>query len=203
MVYFCKKHKIMDVNKIINRAKGLIINPAKEWDIINNENIDKTKIIKEYALPLIILASISTLIGSFGSPKFLSPSISYSVISAFVTLAVSVVSIYISSYIINEIAPNFGLQKDLNKSFKLVIYSSTPAYLASIIANLHWTLGFLNILGVYSVYLFWLGSSQILNIQEDKKVGFVILSFVVLLVVYLVLAVLLGGIILSTAFTFK
>ncbi len=193
----------MNINILINRVKGIIINPIKEWEIIRTENTDKNTIIKEFALPLIILISISTLIGSFGSPKFLNPSISYSVVSAFITLTVSIASIYISSYIINEIAPNFGIAKNIENSFKLVIYSTTPAYLASIIANFHWTLGFLNILGVYSVYLFWLGASQILNIQEDKKVGFVLLSFLILLIVYLVLAILIGGIILSTAFTFK
>ena len=193
----------MDINILTNRVKSIIVNPVKEWEIIRIENTNKNKIVKEYALPLIILISISTLIGSFGSPKFLAPSISYSIVSAFITLSVSIISIYISSYIINEIAPNFGASKNIENSFKLVVYSSTPAYLASIIANLHWTLGFLNILGVYSVYLFWLGSSQILNIGEDKKVGFVILSFVILLIVYLVLAVLIGGIILSTAFTLK
>jgi len=193
----------MDTSKLLNRVKGIIINPVKEWDLIIADNSDKNTIIKEYALPLIILISISTLIGSFGSPKFLAPSISYSVISAFVTMIVSIGSIYLSAYIINEIAPNFGISKNIENSFKLVIYSSTPAYIASIVANLHWTLSFLNIFGIYSVYLFWLGASQVLKISEDKKIGFVILSFIVLLVIYLVLAVLIGGIVLSTVFTFK
>ena len=193
----------MNINILINRVKGIIVNPTKEWEIIRTENIDKNKIIKEYALPLIILITISTLIGSLGSPKFLAPSFSYSVVSAFITFTVSIISIYISSYIINEIGASFGVTKNIENSFKLIIYSSTPAYIASIIANFHWTLSFINILGVYSVYLFWLGSSQILNIHEDKKVGFVILSFLILLIVYLILAVLIGGIILSTAFTFK
>jgi len=191
----------MNTNKLISRAKGMIINPVKEWDLIIADNNDKNTIIKEFALPLIILISISTLIGSFGSPKFLAPSISYSVVSAFITMAVSIASIYLSAYIINEILPYFGISKNIENSFKLIIYSSTPAYIASIIANLHWTLSFLSILGVYSVYLFWLGASQVLYIKEEKKVGFVILSFIILLLVYLILAILIGGIILSTVFT--
>lgn len=193
----------MNTNKLINRIKGIITNPINEWDIIVSENSNKQLIIKEYALPLIILISISTLIGSFGSPKFLAPSISYSVISAFIAMSVTIGAIYLSAYTLNEVLPHFGISKNLENSFKIIIYSSTPAYVASIIANLHWKLGFLNIFGLYAIYLFWLGSEKLLKINKEKRIGFVIISFLIILLTYIVLEIIIGGVILSTLFTYR
>lgn len=193
----------MDLNKLISRTKGMIINPVKEWDNIIAENNDKNTIIKEFALPLIILVAIATLIGGLSSPRLFAPSVSYSVANAIISLIVSLGAIYIASYVINELSVSFGAEKNLENAFKLVIYSSTPAYLASIVANLHWTLGFVNIFALYSIYLFWLGASQVIKISEEKKIGYVIVSFLILLISYLVLALVLGGVILSSIFTFR
>lgn len=193
----------MDFNKLIERAKGIIISPATEWEKINTETDDNNSIVINFAVPLITLAAITTLIGSMFFNKQFSPSISYSIVSAIITFGISIGSIYLSALIINEIAPSFGTTKNLNNMFKLVVYSSTPAYLAAIIANLHVSLGLIGLFGLYSVYLFWLGVSQIIKVPEEKKVGFVIVSFLALLGVYLILALLVGSVILGTLSTFK
>jgi hypothetical protein len=193
----------MDLNLLISRVKNIIISPKTEWDAINNEKIENNSMVINYILPFVLLIAITTLIGGFLSPRIFGFSISYSLIHAVISLIVGIGSVYLSAYIINELATSFGTEKNLNNAFKLVVYSSTPALLASIVANLHWSLGFLNLFGLYSIYLFWLGIEQVMKTPEDKKIGYVIISFLILFGIYLVLGFIFAGLILSSLFTFN
>ena len=190
----------MDINKIINRAKNLIVSPASEWEIIISENENKNSIISNYAVPLILVGAISTLIGSFLAPRFISPSMGYAFTNAIFAFIIPIASIFISSYVIDALAPSFGTSKNLDGAFKLVIYSSTPAYLAAMISNLHWTLGIVGLFGLFSVYLFWLGIGPTMKTPEDKKVSYMVVSFVVLIAVYIILGLIVSSVILGSIF---
>ncbi|MGZ8552968.1 MAG: hypothetical protein ACXWV8_06150, partial [Chitinophagaceae bacterium] len=48
---------------LIDRAKNIIISPAKEWDVIATEIPDTGKIITGYVLPLAGAAALAAFIG--------------------------------------------------------------------------------------------------------------------------------------------
>ena len=48
---------------LIERAKNIIISPAKEWDVIAAEQPDTGKIITGYVLPLAGAAAVAAFIG--------------------------------------------------------------------------------------------------------------------------------------------
>ncbi len=190
----------MDINKLINRAKNLIVSPAAEWEIISSENENQNNIIKDYAAPLIILAALTGIIGNFLAPRFFTPGMGYVITTAIFAIIIPLASIFISSYIIDALAPSFGTEKNIKGAFTLVIYASTPAYIASIVGNLHWTLSILSLFGLYSIYLFWVGISPIMKTPEDKKTGYVVVSFIILIAVYLLLGLIISSVLLGSIF---
>jgi ABC-type multidrug transport system permease subunit len=158
----------MDFKFITNRAKNI------------NETSDKNEVINKYALPLIILGAVSKFIGQIFY------SFHNALMSAVIVFVTGFAVMYISAFVINELAPSFGSRKDINAAFKLVVYSSTASYIAAIIANLHISLVFVGLFGLYSIYLIWVGITPIMKTPENKKIGYVVVYVLLLLVISIV-----------------
>jgi hypothetical protein len=188
----------MDFNAIFTRIKNIIVKPADEWEVIKGEPSDKNTILKNYALPLIILVAIAEFLGGLIFTRY-GLSIGYVVAQAIVSFIVVFLGIYISAIVINELASSFGSKKDTNAAFKLVIYSFTPVFIAQTVANLIPPLSFVVIFGLYSIYLIWLGLGSLMETPEDKKVIYVVVSAIIIFAVYVLLMFILGAI-LTTIF---
>ena len=187
----------MDFNAIFTRAKNILIQPATEWEVVKGETSDKNAVLKDYALPLIILVTIASFLGGLIFTRF--GLIGYVVTKAVIAFIVAFLGIYISAIVINELASSFGSKKDTNAAFKLVIYSFTPVFIAQIVANLIPPLFFVAIFGLYMIYLLWMGLGSLMETPEDKKVGYVVVSALLIFVIYALLTFFLG-LILTTIF---
>lgn len=182
----------MDFNAIIQRAKKIIINPAEEWQVIKEEPENKSEVIKNYALPFIILVTIATFLGNLIFTNYLN--VGFMVANAAVTFIGLFLAVYISAYLINELAPGFESKKDIDAAFKLVIYSYTAVFISQTIANLIPPLFFMAIFGLYSVYLLWLGFGPMMRTPGNKKASYVTVSAIIIFVAYTLLTFLLGTI---------
>ena len=179
----------MDFNFIIKRATNIIVKPVDEWQVIKNEDSDKKQVIMNYALPVIAVVAIASLIGGFIFTRF---SVIYQILSAVIAFIVPFAGLYISAIVINELAPSFGSKKNINAAFKLVIYSFTASFLASIVTGLIPPLFFIGIFGLYSIYLLWVGITPMMETPENKKVGYVIVSVLIIFGVYILIGFILG-----------
>lgn len=185
----------MDFNKIYNRAKNIIAKPVDEWQIIKTETDDKKEVILNYALPLMVLIAIASLVGSSITKLSLGFSFLSVLVTAIIVFVVQLLVMVLSAYIINELAPSFGSKKNINAAFKLVIYSSTASYVASILSGLIPMLSVLfAIFGLYSIYLFWTGLTPMMETPENKKVGYIIVSFLIIIAITLILGAFFGAI---------
>lgn len=188
----------MDFNAIFTRAKNILIQPATEWEVVKGETSDKNAVLKDYALPLIILVAIASFLGGLIFTRF-GLLIGYVVAKAVGDFIVAFLGIYISAIVINELASSFGSKKDTNAAFKLVIYSFTPVLIALAVYYLIPILFFVLIFGLYLVYLLWMGLGSLMGTPEDKKVGYVIVSALLIFVIYALLTFF-RGLILTTIF---
>ena len=182
----------MDFKMFTERIKNLIINPAEEWRAIKEEPDDKAAVIREYALPFIVLLALSNFLGILIFKNYVT--IVFMVVSTLVVFIGAFLSIHISASIINQMAPSFGSIKDITKAYQLVIYSYTAVFITHSIANLIPPLFFIVILGLYSVYILWVGLGILMETPEDKKMVYMLSSALVLFVVYTLLNFLLGAI---------
>ena len=184
----------MNFSFVFNRFKNLILNPKSEWNSIELEAHTKDQLIKQYALPLMLMVAFCSIIGDSIFQSRLNFSIATVLFKAIFVFGISYTGMYISAIIITELTTSFSSKKDLNSCYRLVIYSLSAYFAASAITNLLPFLRELYILGLYSIYLFWLGSSTVLNTPEDNKVGFVVVSNLIILGVFVILNLILGAI---------
>ncbi|MGM0531383.1 MAG: Yip1 family protein [Bacteroidota bacterium] len=186
----------MDFKKIWERIKAIITNPTAEWDKIITEPNDQNEIIINYVVPIVALGAITTFIGK-ASMSDLSV---YQGFMLAITYFISMTAgIYISAVVVSELEPGFNVEKDFGGTLKLIVYSATAALVASVVANLHPGLSFIGLFGLYSLYLFWVGLPKIMNVAEDKKVGFVLIAALIILAITFIINFILQSIFVTSS----
>jgi len=183
---------------IVERAKSIIMQPKAEWPKVAGETAEPTKVLLGYALPLILIGPIATLIGgqlfgyNMGIASF-KPTLGLSLTLAVTSLVQSVIMLFVIAFAANFLSPKFGGKDNFPAAFRLVAYSMTAAWLAGIFGLIP-ALGILGLLGLYSFYLFYLGATPVMGVPEDKTVTYTVVTVVVAIVVYVILATIVGAI---------
>ncbi len=182
---------------LVDRAKNIIVSPKTEWAVVAAEVPDKGKIVTGYVIPLALIGTIANFIGygfvGAGLLKGMGAGIAYALMS----LLTTIVGVYISSAVINALAPSFNSEKDAGRAMQLVAYASTPGWVAAAL-NVVPVLGVVaGIAALYGIYLFYLGLPHTMKTPQDKVIIYMIVSAVVVFLVYMVLAMIFGAIILG------
>ena len=190
----------MDLAKIIERAKAMVLSPKTEWEKIAAESTDVKSLYTGYAVILAAIPAVCSLIGStlIGVSVPLIGTMRTPIAAALVTLVLSYVLglavIYVVSLIVNALAPTFDGQKDAIQALKLVVYSSTPVWLAGVFSLVP-LLGVLSIIaGLYGLYLLYIGLPILMKNPPDKSIGYTALIIVCYFVLALIVGVVLAGV---------
>ncbi|MFN2440086.1 MAG: Yip1 family protein [Chitinophagaceae bacterium] len=186
---------------LIDRVKNIITKPNTEWDVIDAEQTDAGKIITGYVLPLAGAAALAAFIGYafigvnyFG---FRVKGVNWGLYQALIVLISAIVSVFITSFIVDALAPSFGSEKNYVKSLKLVAYSYTPAWIGGLLAIFP-VIGIVGALfGIYGLYLMYIGMPKLKKTPADKHVGYFVVTLIVTIIVYLVIGWILTRILLS------
>lgn len=194
-----QNHPIMN---LIERAKNIITTPNKEWDVINGEEANIPGIITGYVLPLAGAAAVAAFIG-YGFIGFnvglgiRIKGMDWGLYQAITVLAGALLSVFVSAFIIDALAPSFGSEKNLGKSVQLVAYSWTPGWIGGLLAILPPIAIVGSLAGLYGLYLLYLGLPKLKKTPEDKKVGYYVVSLIVMIVVFVAIGFILQKILLS------
>jgi len=179
---------------LIERVKKILTTPKTEWLVIETETTNPQALLTSYVAPLAILSSLSGVLtgllwaGTYGMKFWL--------VSAVIGLVSAIVGYYISTYVIDALASSFGSEKNINKSAQLVAYSNTAAWVGGFLSFIP-VIGWLAAIAgaIYSIYLLYLGIGPMKKTPEDKKVGYMIVSFLVIIVIGVVVAAILRAVI--------
>lgn len=182
---------------IIERVKNILLTPKTEWDVINGETASPPSLLMGYVLPLAVLSAIGSCLHGLMFPGLFG--MKYFIIGAVIAFAAAVVGFYISVYVIDMLAPSFASEKNMGKSSQLVAYSATPSYIAGFLSFIP-AIGLIIALAgwAYGIYLMYLGIGPLKKTPEDKKVVYMVVSFLVMIVINFVVVGILGAIIYST-----
>ena len=88
----------------------------------------------------------------------------------------------------------FGSQKNFANALKLTVYSYTPSWLAGIFLLIP-GLRFLTILGLYGLYLLWLGLPPLMKTPPEKTIVYTIAIVVCAIVLAILIGLVLGALI--------
>ena len=193
----------MDFAKLIERVKGIVLSPKTEWEKIAAEPADVKSLFTGYAM---ILAAIPAVCGLIGSTLIgvslpivgtIRTPIAGALVQLVLTYVLGLVVIYVVALIVDALAPTFDGQKNSLQALKLVVYSSTPVWLAGVFA----LVPLLSVLGIlaalYGLYLLYIGLTPLMKNPQDKSIGYTAL----IIVCYIVLAIIVGVVVAAAAGT--
>jgi hypothetical protein len=178
---------------LVDRVKGLIQQPKREWEVIAAEPQTVQDLYTGYVMILAAIPAVSYFIGfSLVGTSMLGVGyrvpIAHGVAHMIAQYVLSLGLIYVFAIMIDALAPHFGGEKNLVQSFKLAAFAPTAAWLAGIFYIIP-ALSILGLLGLYSLYLLYTGVPIVKRITEDKAVPFV----AIVLIAALVLGVVVNG----------
>jgi hypothetical protein len=161
---------------IFARAKAIILTPKDEWPKIESESKPQAAILKTYVIPLTAIGPIALFIGRvvFGFDAGI-VTIHYplvgSIIAAVVSFAIVIAGVFVTAYLADMLATNFGGTANKANAFKLAAYGMTAWWLSGIFFILP-QLWFFTILGAYSIFLLYTGVTPLMKVPEDKAIGY-------------------------------
>lgn len=168
---------------IVDRVKNILLSPQTEWPAIAAESATVQSVLTGYVLLLAAIGPVAIAIRYFG----------IGIAGAIVTYVMSLVSLFVISWIVDVLAPNFGGEKNFVQSFKLVAYSMTASWVAGIFKLVPLIGGIVGLIAlVYTLYTFYLGAPVLKKCAPEKAVVFT----VVVIVCGLVLGALVGAVLL-------
>ena len=179
---------------MIGRIQRLLLKPNEEWPVIEAEPKSAQQVFMTWAVPLAAIGPICTLIGYI---LFLHAPISVALVMAVLVYAGALVGVWVLAFIFNMLAPSFGGTKSMDQAMKVAAYSYTPAWLAAVLGILP-ALGIIgSLLGLYSLYLLWLGLPRLMKVPADKAPGYVIVSILCAIVFAAIIGAIIGAVIAS------
>ncbi|MBI3149495.1 MAG: YIP1 family protein [Betaproteobacteria bacterium] len=180
---------------LVDRVKNILLNPKNEWQTIAGETTDLKTLYTSYVMILAAIPAIAgfigysligmslPIVGSYRVP------ITSGISGAIVQYGLALAGVYVMALIIDALAPSFGGEKNFNQALKTTAYSYTAAWVAGVFAMIP-GLGLLSIVGLYSVYLLYLGLPVMMKSPSEKAVGYTAVA----IVCGIVLAIVFGAI---------
>ncbi|MEO6716839.1 MAG: Yip1 family protein [Novosphingobium sp.] len=161
---------------IFARAKAIIMTPKDEWPKIATETTSQSDLLLKYVLPLAAIGPVASFIGGqvFGYGAFgfsYRPGLIAGLATAIVSFVLSLVSLFVLTFIADLLAPKFAGESNRAQAFKLVAYSYTAGWAAGVFGIIP-MLAFFGLLGLYSVYLLYTGATPLMKVPEDKAAGY-------------------------------
>lgn len=182
----------------LSNAKEIVLNQNTEWTRMMSEESERQNLLR-YGMLLITIAYailfVLSLVFAGAISAFAPYSLMYLISSVIIRYALTIASLYFVPQILAAIAPSFGGKNDAMNALKLYVFAATPAWIGTafgIIPVLGWLVALAG--GVYAIFLFWQHFADALSIPSDKKIGYVLVSVVVLAVIFFVIGAVGSGI---------
>jgi Yip1 domain len=181
----------------LSNAKEIVLHQNAEWTRVMSDETERQSLLR-YGMMLITLAYIITLVLSLlftMNIGLIGFSTTYVITMVVIQFALGIASLYFIPPILAAIAPSFGGKNDSLNALKLFVFSATPSWIGMAVSRLP-IIGWLVALAgaVFAIYLFWQHVTDAMSIPADKKVGYVIVSVIVLAVIFFVIGAIGTGI---------
>ncbi|HZK75817.1 MAG TPA: YIP1 family protein [Candidatus Kapabacteria bacterium] len=187
----------------LSNAKEIVLNQNAEWTRVMSDESERQSLLR-YGMTLILIAYalrfLLNLLFANVISAFVPYGTLYMVSSVVIEFALAIAALYFVPQILAALAPSFGGKNDSLNAMKLYVFAATPAWLGmalGIIPVLGWLAAIAG--GLYAIYLFWQHVADAMSIPVEKKVGYVILSVVVIVVIQMVIGAIGGAIAMAIA----
>lgn len=177
-------------SKITDQIKKVILNPKDFWVAKREQQESYTELLAGYFIPVLLVMSMVVFLGEFfRSTHFY---MVYAVLKGVREMILFVLLYLIAVFFTTELMKTFGIGKNIAVARRLVVYSSTPLLMVSMVTGLFPFLYVLDILGLYSFYIFWIGVQELLVFPDQKQNSYATITIVVNFFVFSFLSIFLS-----------
>ena len=191
----------MDLNKIIQRARAVLVTPRTEWPVIAAEPTTVQDLYREYMMILAAIAPVAqfvkvSILGyAWHGFRVYRLGMGPGLTAAIVQYVASLAAVYLLAIIVEALAANFGGQPNRLQALKLVGYSYTASWIAGAALILPGLAGLIGLAGaIYSIYLLYLGLPGTMKVVPERAVGYTAIIVIGGLVLGWIIAVITGDI---------
>lgn len=191
----------MDINKIIARVKAILLSPRSEWPVIANEPDSVGGIYTQYLLVMAAVPAIVQLLrisvvgisvpflGTWRAP------IGSGITSAITSYVLTLVGIFVIALIVEALAPTFGGQKDRVQALKVVAYSYTANFVATVIGIVPGLMLLSALAGlIYGLYLLNMGLPHTMKCPPEKSLGYTVVTVIAAIVVSIIIGIVVSAV---------
>ncbi len=173
-----------------HRIRNILFSASEEWDRIEAEPATIKGLYLRYACLLAAIGPVARFIGGqvFGHQGFfltVRPPLVRSIVAAVVDYGLSLAGVFLLGLVIDLLAPSFGGVRNRIQALKVAVYGWTAAWLFAIF-QLAPPVSGLSVIGLYSLYLLYLGVPKLMKAPREKAAVYAVLSIVVAMAVWIV-----------------
>jgi hypothetical protein len=177
--------------KLVERTRNILLEPRKEWPVIAEEALTLQDIYTKYAMILAAIPAVASFIGwsivgigVFGHTYRVPLGLGLAHLLLGYLLALG--SVYVLALVIDSFAPKFEGQAHFLQALKVAAFASTPSWLAGVFYVVP-ALGIFALLGLYSLYLLFIGLPLLMKVPQDKALPYTVVVMVAVIVVVVVI----------------
>ena len=182
------------------RATNMLTTPSQEWRVIATEATTPSELMTSYAAPLSAIPAVCSFIGmtvvGMSAPLVGTVRVgaARSLSNAIVSWVLGLAGIYLAAIVIEKLAPTFQSRGGTVQALKLVVYASTPVWVAGVLNLVPGALAALVLLAaLYAIYVFDLGLPILMHTPSDKVIPYMLIAAIVMVVVFVVVGAITGA----------
>ncbi len=174
---------------IVDRTLKIALKPGEFWAETSQENTTAAECYLKYLLIVQAIPAVATFLGlvlfGYSAGPFGNIGVPFgnalgAGISAYIQ---GLVAAGLVGFLASALAPKFGGASSLDRGVTLVTMATLPMALAGILMLVP-TVGLLSALvGIYCLYLLWVGIGPMMGIPDDRKVPYAVVLIVVTVIV--------------------
>lgn len=180
---------------LMDRAKQILLAPKEAWPVIEAEQTTIGALYTGYIIPLAAIGAAASLLGSsiFSVRGFRMP-FAWAFRHALSQFVGALVVVFVLSIVIDRLAPTFDARRNAIQALKLATYSWTAYAVGGFFALIPpLAIPLLAILGLYSLYLLYLGLPVLMQAPTDKTVGYLVVVTIVAVILFYLVSLVIGG----------
>lgn len=146
----------MDLSLLYKRLVLLVTSPSKFWSQVKEEAIPSSLVRRSFLMPILILVMLASFAGTYFY-SYNTLSIVYPLLKGLEYFLIFFITIELVVFLLAEITGFLIKLRITGEIYKLVVYSMAPFMILMILTRLFSSLLFLNLLGLYGLFILWKG----------------------------------------------
>ena len=185
--------KLINLPLLIEKAKLVILSPKECWQKISSENTPPKELVQSIVAPLLVLGVVLSVVGLqvfgiyMGPLGTWRPTLFPHLFSQIGFAIISVVMLYVSSFIVQKLAGLFHGTATPERAFSLVTHAVLPMMVGNLLA-FYPILGILGLVfTVISVIALYHGIPAMTTVAPNKTLGFIAAYICIMILASLVI----------------